>query len=383
WQDEQTGGYFAPLFNHFDNAPLVKLTAFNGVHADGYVPEHLVYWGAFLDFYVREEIPKIRAELRAVGPSLFGALLGDNIEFPDDPYTMYGSYEEALAAFESEDPINIRFEMGNSAEYEAGAPSSAYSLSFDQWPPAGLAPQRWYLQPDGSFAQSMPAADGGGSSYHIDAQDARTTTLNGDINQLLPPYVWPQDEADTAAVFVSAELTEDLVMVGPASADLWLRSSVGEADVEVNVIEVRPDGQEMYVQSGWLRISERALDTSSSTELAPVQTHAEADLLPVPADEYVQARIAIFPFAHSFRAGSKIKISIDTPGASRPEWKFILHDSQTDSARIDVAHMAAAASSILFPVLPGEIAPVPLAPCPSLRGQPCRDTLDFTNTPAE
>ncbi|MCA9686791.1 MAG: hypothetical protein KC457_31785, partial [Myxococcales bacterium] len=227
WQDEQTGGYFAPLFNHFDNAPLVKLTAFNGVHADGYVPEHLVYWGAFLDFYVREEIPKIPAELRAVGPSLFGALLGDNIEFPDDPYTMYGSYEEALAAFESEDPINIRFEMGNSAEYEAGAPSSAYSLSFDQWPPAGLAPQRWYLQPDGSFAQSMPAADGGGSSYHIDAQDARTTTLNGDINQLLPPYVWPQDEADTAAVFVSAELTEDLVMVGPASADLWLRSSVG------------------------------------------------------------------------------------------------------------------------------------------------------------
>ena len=59
-------------------------------------------------------------------------------------------------------------------------------------------------------------------------------------------------------MFVSEELPEDLVMIGPASADLWIRSNVGEADLEVTISEVRPDGQEMYVQSGWLRASERA-----------------------------------------------------------------------------------------------------------------------------
>src|SRR5690606_30588808 len=113
WQDEQTGGQLAPLYNAMTGSPMVKFTMFNGVHADGYVPEHLLYWGAFFDFYLREQIPMIPPQLRNFAPGLFSALLGDNVEFPDDPYTMYGSYDEALAAFEAEDPIKIKFEMGN------------------------------------------------------------------------------------------------------------------------------------------------------------------------------------------------------------------------------------------------------------------------------
>jgi predicted acyl esterase len=383
WQDEQTGGQFAPLFNAFSGSPMVKFTMFNGNHADGYVPEHLIHWAAFFDFYLREEIPVISDPLRNVGPSLFSALLGDDVEFPPDPYVMYASYEEALAAFEGEDPIKIKFEMGNSVDYETGIPQSAWELSFTDWPPAEVTPQRWYFHADGSLSTMPPAAGQGGSSYHIDYDDSRTGTLpGGDINTALPTFSWQTDEDDTAAVFVSDVLSQDVVMVGSASADLWIRSTVGEADLEVNLSEVRPDGQEMYVQSGWLRASERALHPSS-TELAPVQTHAEADLQDVPADEYVLARLQVFPFAHAFRAGSRIRVSVDTPGASRVEWLFVLHESQTDSARIDIGHMAGADSSILLPVIPGEVIPTLLPPCPSLRAQPCRTYEPFTNTPAQ
>ena len=382
WQDEQTGGHFAPLYNALSNSPLVRFTMFNGTHADGYTPEHLIHWGAFLDFYLREEIPMIPTPLRNIGPSLFDALLGEPVQFPPDPYTMYGSFEEAFAAFQSEDAIKIKFEMGNSEDYGDGIPQSAWELSFNEWPPEGVVPERWYLQPDGTLASTMPASDGGASSYHIDSEDSRTRTLpTGDINTPLPPWDWKHDEQDTAAVFVSEVLAQDVVMIGPASADLWIRSSVGEADIEVNISEVRPDGQEMYVQSGWLRASERALDSERSTELAPVQTHAEADLLAVPADEWVEARVYIFPFAHSFRAGSQIRISIDTPGSSRAEWLFILDETQTDDARIDIAHSATAASSVVLPILAGEAIPTALPPCPSLRGQPCREFVEFTNTP--
>lgn len=381
WQDEQTGGQFAPLYNAMTGSPMVKFTMFNGVHADGYVPEHLLYWGAFFDFYLREQIPMIPPPLRNLAPGLFSALLGDNVEFPDDPYTMYGSYDEALAAFEAEDPIKIKFEMGNSLDYETGIPQSAWEMSFASWPPDEVTPQRWYFHADGSLAPAPPAADDGASSYHIDPQDSRTRILAGDINQPLPNWNWPHDEPDTAAVFVSAELTEDLIMVGPASADLWIRSSVGEADLEVTISEVRPDGQEMYIQTGWLRASERALDMSKSSDLAPIQTHAETDLQPVPADEFVLARLQVFPFAHAFRAGSRIRISVDTPGASRAEWLFILDDSQTESARIDIAHAAGTESSVVLPIITGEIIPTPLPPCPSLRGQPCREFIEFSNTP--
>jgi predicted acyl esterase len=383
WQDEQTGGHFAPLFNRFVGSPMVKFTMFNGVHADGYVPEHLIYWGAFFDFYLREQIPMISDPLRNIGPSLFSALLGEAVEFPADPYTMYGSYEEALAAFEGEDPIKIKFEMGNSADYSDGIPQSAWEMSFTEWPPEDVVPERWYFQPDGTLATTPPPVDGGASSFHIDANDSRTSTLpSGDINTPLPPWNWQADEPDTAVVFISEVLSADVLMIGPASADLWIRSSVGEADLEVNITEVRPDGQEMYVQSGWLRASQRALDDRASTELAPVQTHVATDVAPVPSDEYVLARLGVFPFAHAFRAGSRIRISVDTPGASRAEWLFVLADSQTDDARIDVAHDEVNASSILLPVVPVIAIPTELPPCPSLRSQPCRTFVDFTNTPA-
>ncbi|MFO7568002.1 MAG: CocE/NonD family hydrolase [Enhygromyxa sp.] len=383
WQDEQTGGHFAELYNAFAGSPMVKFTMFNGVHADGYVPEHLIYWGAFFDFYLREEIPEISDPLRNLGPSLFAALLGEPVNFPPDPYTMYGSYDEALAAFEGEDPVKIKFEMGNSLNYSAGIPQSAWELSFQAWPPEDVVPERWYFQPDGTLSTTPPPDAGGASSFHIDPDDSRTSILpGGDINTPLPPWNWKLDEPDTAAVFVSEVLSQDVVMVGPASADLWIRSSVGEADLEVNISEVRPDGQEMYIQSGWLRASERALDPKWSTDLAPAHTHAEADVAPVPADEWVQARLHVFPFAHAFRVGSRIRISVDTPGSSRAEWLFVLHDSQTEAARIDVAHTSENPSSILLPVIPGQTIPTELPPCPSLRGQPCREFVEFVNTSA-
>ncbi len=383
WQDEQTGGQFAELYNAFSGSPMVKFTMFNGNHADGYVPEHLIYWAAFFDFYVREEIPVVSEPLRNVAPTLFAALLGDNVELPPDPYANFASYDEALAAFEGEDPIKVKFEMGNSVDYETGIPQSAWEMSFTQWPPAEVVPERWYFHADGSLSTTPPTANEGGSSYHIDSNDSRVSTLpSGDINTALPPFNWQQDEDDTAAVFVSAELEQDVVMVGPASADLWIRSTVGEADLEVNITEVRPDGQEMYVQSGWLRASERALHPDS-TDLAPRQTHVEADVQDVPSDEYVLARLQVFPFAHAFRAGSRIRISVDTPGSSRVEWLFVLDETQTDSARIDVGHMAGADSSILLPIIPGQTIPTALPPCPSLRAQPCREFIDFTNTPAQ
>jgi uncharacterized protein len=380
WQDEQTGGHFPALFNAMSSSPLVKFTMFNGVHADGYVPEHLIYWGAFFDFYLREEIPQLSTPLRNLGPALFGALLGEPVSFPPDPYADYNSYAEALAAFENEDPIKIKFDVGASSNYSPGIPQSGWELSFNQWPPEDVTPLRWYFQPDGSLATSMPPSGGGGSSFHVDPMDARTRTLYSNINTPLPAWNWKHDEPDTAVVFLSEVLSEDLVMVGPASADLWIRSSVGEADLEVNISEVRPDGQEMYVQSGWLRASQRAVDSAASSVLAPVQTHRESDVQSVPADEYVEARVMIFPFAHAFRAGSRVRISVDTPGSSRAEWLFILHDSQTESARIDVGHSPAAPSSVMLPVIAGELVPTQLPECPSLRGQPCREFVEFTNT---
>ena len=49
-----------------------------------------------------------------------------------------------------------------------------------------------------------------------------------------------------------------------------------DTDLEVTLTEVRPDGQERYIQSGWLRASHRQLDEAESTPLLPFQPLLEA-----------------------------------------------------------------------------------------------------------
>ena len=119
-------------------------------------------------------------------------------------------------------------------------------------------------------------------------------------------YVWPAPPPPgTAAAFTTGALTEDRTLLGSASLDLWLSATAPDVDLQVTLTEIRPDGQEVYVQQGWLRASQRALDPDRSTALRPYQTHEEADVTMLTPGEPVLARVEIFPFGHVFRAGSR------------------------------------------------------------------------------
>ena len=121
---------------------------------------------------------------------------------------------------------------------------------------------------------------------------------------------------------MSEPLAADTVMVGTGSVDLWLRSTAPDVDLEVTISEVRPDGKETYVQSGWLRASYRALDAEKSTELQPVPTYTKDDAAALPASEFSLVRVPLFPFGHAFRAGSRVRIVVQPPGGNRPSWAF-------------------------------------------------------------
>src|SRR5690606_24220615 len=113
------------------------------------------------------------------------------------------------------------------------------------------------------------------------------------------------------------------VMAGHGSVDLWIRSTADDADLEVGLTEVRADDQESYVQAGWLRASQRAL-RADATELRPVKTHREEDVRSLPPGQWTEARVELMPFAHVFRTGSRIRLTIDTPGDSMASWRFLL-----------------------------------------------------------
>ena len=76
-----------------------------------------------------------------------------------------------------------------------------------------------------------------------------------------PAYHWEQNPAGSAAAYVTAPLAANTVVIGGGAVQLWMESAAPSVDLQVTVSEVRPDGRETFVQNGWLRVSERKLDS--------------------------------------------------------------------------------------------------------------------------
>jgi predicted acyl esterase len=163
------------------------------------------------------------------------------------------------------------------------------------------------------------------------------------VNDVAGKAFWgslPPDWKSTSLAYTSAALPEDTLVYGPGSADLWVTASGGDADLQLTVTELRPDGQEMYVQRGWLRLSNRALDSGRSTPLRPVHLERPDQLAPLLPGRPVFARVEINKMGHYFRKGSRLRLWIDTPSQTggmvfdtftQKQQVFVLHTSKFDS----------------------------------------------------
>ena len=92
-------------------------------------------------------------------------------------------------------------------------------------------------------------------------------------------------------------------------------------------------------------------------------------------------RVELFPFAHVFRAGSKIRLIIDAPGNTRPRWKFeALPVPEGSIVRNTVARSAVHASRLVLPWLRDIEITTPLPAAEGYRGQPYRTLVEFENS---
>ena len=141
-----------------------------------------------------------------------------------------------------------------------------------------------------------------------------------------------------------------MVTIGTGSLDVWVKTPAKDVDLEATISDVRPNGQEVYVQSGWLRASHRALIAGRSTATKPVHADTEASVRPMPKGKYRLLRLEIFPFAQPFREGDRIRITLDAPGNARPPWAF---DTLDHGQKVTVATDAQHRSLLALNVVPG------------------------------
>ncbi len=390
FQDEQTGGEWSSMLQDFAPGTPLKVYMTNGTHVESLAGQDFTHLLEFVDLYVGKRIPSVSPVLLAAGPTVLQSIFGGSpIPIQQSQYASEPSYAQALSDYQASPEVRLVWENGAGAA--PGEPVGTAQSQFTSWPVPGTVATPLYLQPDGQLGVAANAIPDdqprAWSSYTYDPTSKQVSDFDGSTSDIWTaetqsgtgthPVHWePLAEGDSLS-FVTAPYTTETAYAGQGSVDLWLRSTALDTDLETTLTIVRPDGQETYVQSGWLRASDRKLDAAKSTELFPWHSFLQSDVEDLPAGQFVSARIELFPFAAVLRPGDRLRLNIEAPGGNQPFWEF--DDLPAVGHQVnDIGHSVGMPSRVVLPQLPADLVPaVPASDpvCPSLRNQPCRPYL--------
>lgn len=407
WQDEQTGSRFGVLLDDFTSVPAgqSKFTMYNGHHPDALSPLVMSRWFEFLSFYVDREIPFVNTSVRAFAEPVLAAIFGvDGYGFEANRFyefgtttPEYGDFETTLEVYEGESPVRVLFEVGFSPNFpdDPMAHQQRWSLNFPSWPPPDASPTMFYLGHDGMLQAAAPETLGIDRYSHDAGVLAERYFVSGDHGNVNVVNDWKVTADGVGLAYESAPLEGEMIVAGEGYVDLWFRSTGTDAPIEVVLSEVyadpNPDDEvppeEVRVQHGLLRAGYRNLDPDRSTDLLKEHLFYTDDYELLELGHFVNVQVPIYPVAHPFRAGSTLRLEINTAGGDSALWDF--ESSDFGATTHDVALGGVMASSLVLPVLPYSnifrriptaFAPQEARPqCDWLRGQPCRDHSALTN----
>ena len=338
----------------------------------------------FLDFYVAQKVPTIPPTVRLLAPAIWAV---DHRRLrPDDPARPLRP-DDGLRRprWRSSSPTRRCASTGRSGTRRARSParrSRRAQTRYAAWPIPDVEADGVVLpaRRRARRRRRRRAAARADPTATMSDPDARPRTSytgsGGGIWHANPTYDWkPVVDGKSLVVHHRARCRRPSRWPGTGSVDLWVASSrprrgpAGDA-------ERGAAGRHRALRAERLAAPEppqarpRALDRRSRRSTPTL----EEDARPVPRGRFVQARVQIFPFAYSFRAGSRIRLTVQAPGRRPPAVDVRHADRGPRPAIVRIAHDRDHPSRVVLPVLhdePGRCRPTP-APCPSLRAEPCR-----------
>lgn len=378
-EDDQTGPQWPALLDDFPKSTPVFATMVNGGHIDSTDPQTMTRWLEFLDVYVAQEVPKDPGLLADTVLDEFASQAsGTTAQAPLPAYrfTTDSTLSQARHDFATETPrVEVHFDSG-AGVVGSGDPQSTYSAGFASWPPHGSVVR--YAFGPGAALTTHPVAASSSASFLLEPGSRPATDLPPTANPWAasPPWDWTTVPALDGLGFETAPFSADTTIVGPATVDLWVRSSSPVEDFQVTVTEVRPStGEEEYVTSGFLRSSNQ-VDKADSTALYTDPSYLASEAKHLSPGTYRLVRIPVDPIAHTFRAGTELRIVISAPGGDRPTWSF----DTVDSGQVATVGIGGVAGSdLVVNEVRGVQATAAVPACGSLRGEPCRVFQAETN----
>jgi uncharacterized protein len=403
FEDEQTGGHCADLVQHFTGTTKKWFTFTNGAHIDSLDPTTYDRFYDFLELYVAHKAPiENSAAVKAAAPVIYkeamGLPEGDAVTLPPDPIQEQPTYEMALAEFEKLQEVRVLFDNGAGeappgGTTAAGNPYPGFEGAFSALPVPGTIARHWYFGPKGTL-NDQPATVKGVDTYTSDPNATPRNDFTGPTegkglwgNASQWSWNWVQSKPGSAVSYVSAPLTSNTTVVGAGSIKVWVKSSTPDVDLQATVSEVRPDGNETFVQDGWMRASERKLAKNAknifkqfSSELEPIPSLLARNVKPMPTTRFVPVVIPLYFEGHAYRAGSRIRVTIAAPNGTQPIWSFNHTQPAGGTANVAIEFSAKQTSSLVLPVVPGVSVSTAEPACPSLRNEPCRPYVAYTDT---
>ncbi|QUQ65391.1 CocE/NonD family hydrolase [Kutzneria sp. CA-103260] len=199
---------------------------------------------------------------------------------------------------------------------------------FASWPPAGYAPRRFHLQPSGGLADDPVESDP--DHYRYDPVDptpaAGGVRMSKDRGRVDNTALEARPDVLT---YTTPVLDEDVEVIGEVSAEIWFRSSLAHADVFVRLCDVDPAGRSWNVCDGLVSLTD--------------------------ADETRRAVVGLWPTAHRFQRGHRIRVQVSSgafprfarnPGTGEP----LATATTMISANQTVHHDPSRPSAIILPV---------------------------------
>jgi uncharacterized protein len=172
---------------------------------------------------------------------------------------------------------------------------------YDDWPPQDTGRHSWFLQRNGGLSATSPhLSTSDADTFRYDPADP-TPSAGGPL--LLANVSGPKDNRAVEArpdvlVYSSGVLDTDVEAIGPVSATVHVRSSRPYFDVFVRLCDVEPSGRSLNVCDGLVRV--------------------RPSRYPSDTDGVRAVDVELWPAAHSFRAGHRVRVQVS--GGAHPRY---------------------------------------------------------------
>lgn len=268
---------------------------------------------------------------------------------------------------EDEPPVAVYWEV-QEPDGDPHKSVAGWVTSYDAWPAREVERRPFYLTADAAISPDKPAASANEGAraylYPIGAE-----LVGGNQQFALAP------NANGVLNYRTAPMTSDMTLLGNPEVTLYFSIDNGDdTDIALTLKDVDPAGNVLFLQSGLLRASLRAIDEAQSYADEVVPFYNKSEML-VPGKIYEIRLSLLSPIAHVVRQGHRLELTVAAPNPiPHPNIASIPAGAPSINR---VYHSDKYPSRILLPIIPGATAQAPAPKCGTLRSQACRKETKF------